>query len=200
VTYRHQIIRKTLGIEGGYADHKSDRGGKTRYGITEAVARRHGYTGQMRDLPLSTAISIYEADYWFTLRLDQVELVSPLLAEELFDTGVNMGPGVAGKFLQRALNALSQRFALYGRLRVDGMVGVATLAALRKYLSHRGANGVRVLISLLDAQQGERYLILAERDETQQDFMHGWAEHRLNNVWRKTIDTMLAAVGGNRNA
>jgi lysozyme family protein len=200
VTYRHQIIRKTLGIEGGYADHKSDRGGKTRYGITEAVARRNGYTGQMRDLPLSTAISIYEEEYWDKMRLDQVEQLSPLLAEEMFDTGVNMGPKIAVAMLQRALNMLGQRFSLYGRLTEDGRVGVLTLAALKKYLSHRGANGVRVLISYLDSQQGARYLAIAERDETQQDFVYGWAEHRLSNVWKKTVDTMPKVAGGPKNA
>ena len=46
-------------VEGGYADDPADLGGKTNLGITEAVARRHGYTGDMRDLTDSLAYHIY---------------------------------------------------------------------------------------------------------------------------------------------
>ena len=31
-----------LGHEGGFSDHPADPGGKTRYGVTEAVAREAG--------------------------------------------------------------------------------------------------------------------------------------------------------------
>jgi hypothetical protein len=46
---------KLLKHEGDYSDHKDDPGGKTRYGITEAVAREVGYRGDMRELPLDLA-------------------------------------------------------------------------------------------------------------------------------------------------
>ena len=36
--------------EGGYSDHPADPGGKTRFGITEAVAHEVGYRGDMREL------------------------------------------------------------------------------------------------------------------------------------------------------
>ncbi len=38
--------------EGGYADDPADSGGKTMYGITEAVARNSGYRGEMKDFIL----------------------------------------------------------------------------------------------------------------------------------------------------
>lgn len=37
--------RETLGKEGGYSNHRDDPGGATTFGITEAVARHHGYKG-----------------------------------------------------------------------------------------------------------------------------------------------------------
>ncbi|HGV4401999.1 TPA: glycosyl hydrolase 108 family protein, partial [Klebsiella pneumoniae] len=43
-----QIIEGILGKEGGYVDHPSDKGGPTRWGITQTIARAHGYTGDMR--------------------------------------------------------------------------------------------------------------------------------------------------------
>ncbi|MEN9903419.1 MAG: Bordetella virus, partial [Pseudomonadota bacterium] len=57
-------IADLLGIEGGFSDDPADSGGATRYGITEAVARRHGYTGPMREMPSDLARAIYRADYW----------------------------------------------------------------------------------------------------------------------------------------
>lgn len=46
-----QTIEGILGKEGGYVDHPSDKGGPTRWGITQTTARAHGYTGDMRNLP-----------------------------------------------------------------------------------------------------------------------------------------------------
>ncbi len=37
--------------EGDYVNHPADRGGATRWGITEVVARQNGYDGAMRHLP-----------------------------------------------------------------------------------------------------------------------------------------------------
>ena len=52
-------FEKLLKHEGGYSDHAADPGGKTRYGVTEAVAREVGYKGDMRDLSLDLAKRIY---------------------------------------------------------------------------------------------------------------------------------------------
>lgn len=93
-----QIIEGILGKEGGYVDHPSDKGGPTRWGITQTTARAHGYTGDMRNLPRETAKQILLSDYWTGPRFDQVAALSTLLADELCDTGVNMGPSVASKF------------------------------------------------------------------------------------------------------
>jgi len=37
-----ELIDRVIGVEGGYADHPADRGGPTRWGITQAVARAYG--------------------------------------------------------------------------------------------------------------------------------------------------------------
>ena len=41
------LIDVLIAREGGFVDHPADKGGPTRWGITQAVARRHGYMGQM---------------------------------------------------------------------------------------------------------------------------------------------------------
>ena len=83
-------------------NHPADKGGPTCFGITEAVARAHGYAGAMRNLPREDAATIYRRLYWLRPRFDQIAKRSSRVAAELFDTGVNMGPAVATTFLQRA--------------------------------------------------------------------------------------------------
>ena len=132
------MIDALIEREGGYVDHPADKGGPTCFGITEAVARAHGYAGPMRQLPRDEAAAIYTRLYWLRPRLDEVARRSERLAAELFDTGVNMGPAVAVTFLQRALTALNRNGKDYPDLVPDGRVGAATLAALDAFLALRG--------------------------------------------------------------
>jgi lysozyme family protein len=64
-----RLIEELLEREGGYVNHPNDRGGPTIYGITQAVARAHGYQGPMRSLPREEeAVAIYKRLYipiWF---------------------------------------------------------------------------------------------------------------------------------------
>ena len=117
------LIDELIEREGGYANHPADRGGPTRFGITEAVARAHGYGGAMALLPRDEAAAIYRRLYWLRPRLDAIAKRAPRVAAELFDTGVNMGPAVAVTFLQRALTALNRNAKDYADLTPDGRVG-----------------------------------------------------------------------------
>ena len=57
-----ELIDELIEREGGYVNHPADRGGPTRFGITEAVARAHGYAGPMKWLPREEAAAIDSAD------------------------------------------------------------------------------------------------------------------------------------------
>jgi lysozyme family protein len=173
------LIDALIDREGGYCDHPADRGGPTRYGITEAVARAHGYAGAMRDLPRTAAQSIYRRVYWLRPRFNEVAERAPAIAAELFDTGANMGPKTAAGFLQRALNALNREARDYADIAVDGRIGPATLAALGAFLDHRGRAGEAVLLKAIEALQGERYLRLAESRPANEAFLYGWLANRI---------------------
>lgn len=174
-----KLIDGLIEREGGYANHPADRGGATNFGITEAVARAHGYAGSMRKLPRYEAAAIYRRLYWLRPRFDQVAKRTPAVAAELFDTGVNMGPAVAVTFLQRALSALNRNRVDYADLVPDGRIGTATLAALDTFLKLRGGkSGEDVLLRALDALQGERYIRLAERRPANEAFLYGWLANR----------------------
>ena len=177
------LIDALLDREGGYVNHPADRGGATCFGITEAVARAHGYRGAMRGLPRQDAVEIYRRLYWLRPRFDAVAMRSGRIAAELFDTGVNMGPAVAVTFLQRALTALNRNGKDFADLVPDGRIGPRTLAALDAFLDVRGAKGGQtVLLRALEALQGERYLRLAERRPANEAFLYGWLANRIGTL------------------
>lgn len=177
------LIDGLIEREGGYVDHPADKGGPTCFGITEAVARAHGYRGTMRDLPREEAAAIYRRLYWLRPRFDQVAKRAARIAGELFDTGVNMGPAVATTFLQRALTALNRNGKDYADLTPDGRVGPLTLHALDAFLATRGKrSGETVLLRALEALQGERYLRLAERRPANEAFLYGWLANRIGTI------------------
>lgn len=176
------LVDDLIEREGGFVNNPADRGGPTCFGITEAVARAHGYGGPMSLLPRSDAETIYRRLYWTRPRFDQVATRSSRIAAELFDTGANMGPGVATTFLQRALTALNRNGQDYPDLIPDGRVGPTTLSALEAFFKVRGRErGEVVLMRALEALQGERYLRLAEKRPANETFLYGWLANRIGN-------------------
>ena len=173
------MIEATIGKEGGYSNHPSDRGGPTRWGITERVARRHGYKGDMRDLPRDRAVAIYRQEYVIVPGFAAVAEINTAIAEELFDTGVNMGPGVPARWLQEWLNAMNVRGTLYPDIAEDGDIGPGTLAALRAYLKTRGPEAATVMVRALNCSQGDRYKALARGRAANEDFVFGWLRTRV---------------------
>ena len=173
------LIDTVIDREGDYSNNAADRGGATRWGVTEAVARAHGFRGDMRAFPRADAVAIYKRIYWGRPGIDRLAPVAPAIAAELFDTGVNMGPAVAVSFLHRALNALNRGARDYPDIVPGAKVDDATIAALTAFLARRRPNGESVLLKALEALQGERYLDLAERRPANEAFLYGWLANRL---------------------
>lgn len=176
---KDQIFNSILENEGGYVNNPNDKGGPTNWGITQAVARAHGYNDDMRTLTREQALAIYEADYWYGPRFDQVSALSPDIAAELCDTGVNMGPSIASKFLQRVLNVMNNQQKLYPDLVADGQVGPRTISTLKQYLTSRGSKAEEVMLKALNSLQGARYIELSEQRPANESFVYGWVKERV---------------------
>jgi lysozyme family protein len=176
----NQIIDELIEREGAFVDHPDDKGGPTMYGITEKVARLHGFDGPMRHMPRTLAVSIYKDQYWSVPNFDRVAMIDQAIAEEMLDTGVNMGIAWPGIFLQRSLNALNNQGTHYSDITVDGLIGNATLSALKDFLDKRKGLGRGVLLKALNCLQGARYIEISESRERNESFVFGWLDHRVN--------------------
>jgi lysozyme family protein len=165
--------------EGEFSNNKNDSGGATRWGVTEKVARAHGYTGRMEDLPLETAKVIYKEQYWDINKLDDIAALSPEIASKIFNAGVNCGVTRPIKWLQRALNVLNGRGEFFSDISADGVSGKMTVFALSSFLKKRGTMGVTVLMRLLNDQQGVYYVECAEGNDKNEDFVFGWVANRV---------------------
>jgi lysozyme family protein len=162
-------FEQTLCLEGGYSDDPADRGGRTKWGITEATLkdackRRLVRTRDVSRLSKEEARLIYKADYWDALKLDSV--LSPSIAAEIFDTAVNMGRSAAVKIIQEALNYLGESLAL------DGVMGMKTLTALNKW----AGKDERALFVCLNGFQFIHYVGIVEVNATQKRFARGWTK------------------------
>ena len=107
-----------LEVEGDYSNDQYDPGGKTRYGITEAEARKHGWTGEMSALPLELAKFIYRNGYWDACKCDEIPWPLNLY---VFDSAVNQGYSAAVKVLQQAIGVSA-----------DGVLGPVTITRAKQ--------------------------------------------------------------------
>lgn len=175
--------RKTAGHEGGYANHLSDRGGETYRGI--ARKRWQDWEGWLivdrlrteSDFPnnLETdpdlgnlVVKFYHDNFWVVINGDAIQQQE--IADELYDTGVNMGTGFAIKILQNSLNVLNKNQQLYKDIAEDGKLGQGTLGAISALL---GTRKLELLLKVMNVAQGCKYLQLLQ-DPTQEAFALSW--------------------------
>jgi len=99
-----ECLRRLLAHEGGYANHPSDPGGPTNFGITISDYRRYvnpnAAASDVKAMHADVAKAIYRTHYWDALRCDDLPAG---IDASIFDYGVNSGVGRSGKVLRRVL-------------------------------------------------------------------------------------------------
>ena len=190
----HISLNKTLSNEGFINNNPKDKGGYTYKGISRekhpswkgwriidsvlsslSVAPRDIKKRVKLDevfnsnLPLSRLVEeFYLTEFWNKIQGDK--LPSQLIADELFDTSVNLGVSAASEILQRTLNLLNKNGSLYPDIVIDGIIGTKTLTTLNQCIA---ANGEKLIFNLLNFYQAKRYIEIMERDHSQEIFI-GW--------------------------
>jgi lysozyme family protein len=158
--------------EGGFSNHEADRGGKTKFGITEGVWVNYCRKADVMPIPAIEDITradakrVYRDLYWNPLKCHH--FTSLKVATELFDTGINMGILTAGRLAQRAYNIL--RLDGSPSLLVDGKIGPQTLGAINKLcVSYEDA-----YLLALNGEQYIQYKQIVENNPSQRAFVRGW--------------------------
>ena len=175
---------KTMKHEGGWANDPDDSGGMTWKGIarnyhpnwdgwTIIDSIKMGKTeSQFEPLLFASSplqikvLEFYKKEFWDVIKLDKV--TNQDIANELFDTGVNMHHSVAAEFLQRSLNATNRNGKDYPDIDEDGEIGPQTLGVLNAH--PRPAQ----ILKLLNCQQGTRYMDICRKRPSQEKFMTSW--------------------------
>lgn len=166
------LIDRLLDREGGYVNHAADRGGPTKFGITQATLSAWRGTPvtafQVQVLSTDEARAIYRDRYFIRPGFGAIE--DPELQELVFDFAVNSGPGAAARALQTALRDMG----LY-KGAIDGGFGPLSQAALK------ACTNIPELYYRTKCERYELFLRFIGRDPAQSVFATGWS-NRLDEL------------------
>lgn len=160
----NRAFEYAVGNEGGFSNHPADRGGATKFGITQHTLST--WRGQqvsvddVRNLFLDEARAIYKKWYWDTLHLDSVH--SPLIAICMFDLGIVRGISIPPRYAQSVCNSHNR-----AGLVEDGKIGPKTIAALNSI-----DGGVFVTQFARKAKEG--FEAIVRGNPSQAVFLKGW--------------------------
>ncbi len=192
----------TMAHEGAYVNDPNDPGGETYRGVTrrdhptwegwniidkfseQATSGSHFRKLLKVNVSLDFNVrNVYKHKYWDKSSLDKIS--SQLIANEIFDTGVNCGRKMSVKFFQRALNLLNNMQKDYPDILDDGGLGdisVATFNAYmgtaNKYRSRSTQLNETVLLKALNGEQYMRYHDISEGNEILEKYFYGWVANR----------------------
>lgn len=178
-------FNKTSMHEGGYSNDPDDVGGETYRGISrrynpiwhgwkiiddckrfefsmEECLRLKGIT--IDDL----VIEFYKDKYWNPWWGDEID--DQDIANEMFDTSVNMGVNRAVEFFQKSLNYLNRNGKLYSDIVEDGVFGKNTYRAYQSLpIKDRDT-----LYKMMNVLQGMHYMNYMSKSPIQEKYARGW--------------------------
>lgn len=171
--------------KGGYVKDPVERGGESYRGIArihypdwkgwrriDSQRRKVGFRKRLTaDRALQENVkAFYKQVYWDRIQGDKI--ADQAVANELYDTAVNMGVRRAVRILQSSLNMLNRNQRDYGDLIIDGWFGKRTLSTLSARLEKDRRSDA--LVKMMNIQQGARYIEIMTRDVAQERFARGW--------------------------
>lgn len=174
-----QYIASTILKEGSaYTNNPADRGGPTKWGITQAMYSKYFPGQSVQNCTYDQAHDIMLNEFWIKPKFDQIDAVDSVLGYRCFDWGINSGPSQPIQALQRALNVLNNQGKDFPDIAADGALGPATIGTLRAFVGKRGLDGVKVIRGMVQSLQSVFYIQLAERVPSQEQFEYGWQLNR----------------------
>jgi len=157
-----------LRSDGGLNDLASDRGGLTKYGISQRAYQNL----DIKNLTLAHAVRLYHRDYWRAMYCEQVPAGVDFM---LLDGAVQHGAPAMTMLTQLLVNS-----------KPDSRMGPKTLAAIveRPALS---------LTVLLIVNRGRKYARICANDASQKPNLEGWY-NRLAHVTEFAVNQLSEAA------
>ena len=169
--------KKTLAHEGGYVNDPDDSGGETYKGVARAMHK--DWTGWAiidaakndstfpknldNNEKLNEAIQdFYEKKFWNPIKATDIQ--SQLVAESIFDFGVNAGVKTSAKLAQKVVGVVQ-----------DGSIGPITLRALNSF-------NKKHFLSAFIVEKIRRYVEIIEKRPVTKKYLYGWIRRALEGV------------------
>lgn len=172
-----EAVEEIKEIEGGYSDHPADPGQKTKFGITEDLARHYDYQGKMKNLSWQKAREIYHKEYW--LKNDYGAIKNQRIAKEVFEQAINLPYIVINDRGVLKANYHLQMAYVYtagDEITIDGLIGPQTLNAVNN------CTEPVMLHNILNGFQAKHYLEVREKYPHLQAFIRGWFKQRIKII------------------
>lgn len=162
--------------EGGYVDNPADPGGATNFGVSLRFLQNvgdldgDGYlfgdfdrdgdvdANDIKQMDMESAADIYLTQWWERYKYYQIR--SQAIATRVFSLAVHSGPKRGHLILQQAINH-------HGMVKVDGMLGPKTFAAVNDLPESW-------LITELRHETAAFYRSLIEKNGVLMRFRNGW--------------------------
>ena len=169
--------------EGLVSNDSVDPGGLTFMGISKVFwPSWEGWdlleaSGYKQTPSIESAVKrFYRLNFWNQILGDDIDSLSNIVAEKLFDTAVNMGVNKAVVFFQDAMNLLNVTGSLYPDIEVDGNIGSKTISTFRRYLSYDSPGKdlyIARLLKVMTILQGHFYIEQMRKYPKKEKF-RGW--------------------------
>ncbi len=171
-----KAYEKMLIHEGGYVNDPDDPGGETYKGVSRKIHSKwdgwmivdtlkiqSGFPANLeKDAGLQQMIEdFYQTMFWDSIRGDKIE--SQLIAESIFDFGVNAGIRTSVILAQMAVDAAA-----------DGIIGPKTLAALN-------SSDEEKFLAEFTIAKIARYINIVKKRPASKKYFYGWVRRALND-------------------
>ena len=169
-------LAKVLKNEGGYVDDPDDPGGETYKGVArkmhskwsgwdriDLAKNRSSFPKNLdADQELQDEIAqFYKVNFWDPIKGDDID--SQLVAESIFDFGVNAGVRTSARLAQEVVETAA-----------DGVIGPNSLSKLNAFDEDH-------FLASFTVAKIARYVAIIKRRPTSRKYLYGWVRRALRD-------------------
>jgi lysozyme family protein len=173
-----RVFQGIMRDEGNYITEGKTEEEFSKYGITLYTARLFGYKGTLSTFTVGMAKDIYKKGYWDSNRVSDIYKISPTIAIEMFEIGINLSPIKAAIWTQRLCNSLNTikggKYKFGDDLLLDGVISNTTI----KRLAQMSKKDHKIIYNGINAMHRSYYITNAYIKPTFRQRFVDWCSHK----------------------